>query len=128
MRVEEVVSRFNECINRRDLVGLAELMTDDHMFIDADGASVPGKAECVDAWRGFFAQFPDYRNTFTQLIARGDRVVIVGFSSCSVVVLDGPALWSADVRDDKVAEWRVYHDTPASRAALALPAGVTASR
>jgi ketosteroid isomerase-like protein len=121
VRAEEVVARVNECINRRDLVGLDDLMTDDHVFTDSELASVRGKPDCIDAWRGFFAQFPDYRNTFTQMIARNARVFIVGFSSCSVPVLDGPALWTAHVSDGKVSHWQVYQDTPTNRAVLQLP-------
>jgi ketosteroid isomerase-like protein len=117
---EEVVVSFNECINQRDLVGLGKLMTEDHVFIDSVGASEPGKGRCLEAWRGFFAQFPDYRNTFTQLIVRNDTVIAIGFSTCSTPVLDGPAIWSAKVSDDKVAAWRVHNDTPAMRAELQI--------
>ena len=120
MSPEAVAQEFNACINRADLAGLGALMTDDHVFVDSEGADVSGKAACLDAWRGFFRAFPDYRNTFTQLRARGERVVIVGYSTCSVAVLDGPAPWTADVADAKVRCWRVYHDTPALRAALAI--------
>jgi ketosteroid isomerase-like protein len=118
MRPEEVVERFNDAINRGDLDGLAGLMTDDHAFTDSVGARVDGKARCLDAWRGFFSQFPDYRNHFTEVIPRDNRVVVIGFSTCSVTALDGPAVWTADVADDKIAHWRVYEDTPAVRRAL----------
>jgi ketosteroid isomerase-like protein len=118
---DEVAIQFNDAINRGDLDALGALMTDDHTFTDSLGAQVIGKSNCLEAWRGFFAQFPDYRNHFTELIARDDRVVVIGYSTCSVAVLDGPALWTADIEDDKVAHWRVYQDTPAVRAELGLP-------
>ena len=47
-------------------------------------------------------------------------MVVIGYSTCSVAVLDGPALWTAEVKDDKVAHWRVYEDTPAVRAELGI--------
>ena len=47
-----------------DLDALTALMTDDHRFVDSEGATVDAKTECVEAWRGFFAAFPDYRNVF----------------------------------------------------------------
>jgi len=115
-----VANAFNDSINARDLDALAALMTDDHAFVDTEGVAVQGKAACVDAWRGFFEQFPDYRNTFEHLRAWGDQVVIVGFSSCSFAPLDGPALWQADVRDERVARWQVFEDTPAPRAPLGI--------
>jgi ketosteroid isomerase-like protein len=120
MRSEEVVTRFNDGINRADLDALGALMTDDHTFTDSVGAQVRGKSNCLEAWSGFFGQFPDYRNHFTELIPGDDRVVVIGYSRCSVAVLDGPALWTAEVEDDKVAHWRVYQDTPAVRAELGV--------
>jgi ketosteroid isomerase-like protein len=116
MRTEDFVIQFNECINRGDLAGLGALMTDDHVFTDSVGAEVRGKADCLEAWRGFFRQFPDYRNTFMQVTPQGDRVVVVGFSTCETAELDGPAIWTAAIHDNKVAHWRVYQDTPEVRA------------
>lgn len=104
----EVVGSFNDAINRRDLGTLAALMTDDHRFTDAAGGHVHGKASCVDAWRGFFAGYPDYRNVFGEVTDEGDGVVTVrGHSICSVPELDGPARWRAVVVDDRVASWHV---------------------
>jgi ketosteroid isomerase-like protein len=113
---------FNEHINNRDLDGLAALMTDDHAFIDAAGHAIRGKSKCLEAWRGFFASFPDYRNVFDSLVVAGDSVVVVGRSNCPDLRLDGPALWVAKASDDKLAEWRVYEDTPANRSSLGIAA------
>jgi ketosteroid isomerase-like protein len=44
MGAVEVATGFNECINRRDLTGLAALMTEDHAFTSTTGATVRGKA------------------------------------------------------------------------------------
>ena len=115
---ETIALRFNECINFQDLLGLAALMTDDHTFIDSANHSIHGKKDMVEAWKGFFAQFPDYRNIFEQIESRNDYVVIRGHSICSVKQLDGPALWTAKIRGDKVAEWRVYMDTSENRETL----------
>lgn len=101
---------FNEAINRRDLDGLAALMTDDHRFVDPAGGAVDGKAACLDAWRGFFAAFPDYRNHFEGLDEADGVVDVVGHSTCAVPELDGPARWRVVVRPDDglVVEWRVF--------------------
>ena len=50
----------------------------------------------------------------------GNKVVVVGRSSCSDKRLDGPALWAAKESDDKLAEWRVYEHTPANRSTLGI--------
>lgn len=113
-----VVTRFNECVNRRDIDGLADLMTEDHRFVDTEAHTVSGKQACLDAWRGFFALFPDYRNVFTSLTEREDMVVVVGYSECADPALSGPALWTVIIRNGMVAEWRVHEDTPETRARL----------
>ena len=117
-----VVSRFNEHINRRDLDGLGDLMTEDHAFIDTEGAAVSGRTACPGAWQGFFAGFPDYRNTFESVVVDGRVVTVAGRSDCSDPVLAGPALWQAVVVDGRVAQWRVYEDTRDNRRVLGLTA------
>jgi len=50
--------KFNEKINQRDLEGLAELMTDDHTFIDNSGEVTKGKDAMKEDWREFFESYP----------------------------------------------------------------------
>ena len=117
---EPLVRSFNACINGRDANGLSKLMTADHIFIDTTGNRVAGKEACLDAWRGFFAAFPDYRNIFEYMRVTDDDVVSAGHSSCSDPRLDGAALWSAKLRGSRICEWRVYDDTAADRERLGL--------
>jgi ketosteroid isomerase-like protein len=114
------IASFNECITRRDIDGLSNLMTEDHVFIDAANNVISGKERCLSAWRGFFAAFPDYRNVFQQLSLDGNEAIIVGYSVCSDSRLAGPALWTAKIEGAQIAEWRVYEDTPENRAILNL--------
>jgi ketosteroid isomerase-like protein len=100
--------RFNEKINQQDLEGLAELMTDDHVFIDSEGTATQGKQAMKDGWGGFFRQFPDYRNVFNTVTVQNDVAVMVGYSICSHPKLNGPNIWTAKVVGPQVSEWRVY--------------------
>ncbi|MDF1538575.1 MAG: nuclear transport factor 2 family protein [Candidatus Thorarchaeota archaeon] len=118
-----VALRFNLMINTRNLDGLSELMTDDHTFIDSSNDVHAGKSEMVPGWKEFFEKYPDYRNIFTWVAVRNDTVLIIGYSTCSEPILDGPALWTAEARNGRLSEWRVYLDTPENRAALELPQG-----
>jgi ketosteroid isomerase-like protein len=117
-----VAARFNGSINRRDVDGLATLMSDDHRLIDSEANTVSGKQACLDAWRGFFDSFPDYRNVFTSLSARDDVVTIMGYSECAEPSLAGPAIWTTAIQGEKVTEWRVYADNSETRARLGIPA------
>jgi ketosteroid isomerase-like protein len=115
-----VVVRFNDCINAQDLEGLSRLMTSDHVFVGSSGNSVVGKQACVNAWKSFFAAFPDYQNLFDRFRMTGDIVAVAGRSSCADKRLDGPALWMAKVRGGRVSEWHVFEDTDDNRAKLSL--------
>jgi ketosteroid isomerase-like protein len=116
-----VAIAFNEAINDHDLNALVALMTDDHCFIDSADQIIQGREAVREAWRDFFATFPDYRNIFNLLLERGDRVMIAGHSTSSIPALRGPALWTAVVRGNAIAEWRVYSDDDDTRRALDLP-------
>jgi ketosteroid isomerase-like protein len=119
-----VVLQFNGCINNRDLQELSNLMTDDHVFIDSNGDIHSGKELMIKGWRDFFHQFPDYRNHFAIIESREDQVFVIGHSTCSFKLLDGPALWTAKVKDGLIAEWRVYLDTIENRENLDLKTDV----
>ena len=119
---DDVVVRFNEAVNGRDLPTLGKLMTDDHTFIDSSGEVFAGKEKVLRAWDGFFAAFPDYRNEWAEVLTIGGTVVAIGRSVCSTEpTLDGPAIWTARTQGGRVSEWRVYDDTPESRSQLGLP-------
>ena len=106
---EAVVLAFNAAINRSDLQGLGQLMADDHRFIDTADNTITGKLACLEAWRGFFVSFPDYRNVFDNVRSGpGGIVEVHGRSECSVAALSGPARWRAVVADGLVVEWRVF--------------------
>jgi ketosteroid isomerase-like protein len=102
------VVAFNEAINARNLDVLGELMHDRHRFIDSAGATIEGKAACLEAWRGFFDAFPDYRNVFDDIRSDAAGAVQVrGRSECSTPALEGPARWLALVEDGLVLQWQV---------------------
>jgi len=103
-----VALRFNEKINERNLEGLAELMAEDHAFVDSDGTVTKGKTVMKDVWAKFFDLYPDYRNVFTSVTVQGNVVVMVGYSTCSYKPLNGPTMWTAKVHGGRVSEWRVY--------------------
>lgn len=118
-----IIEKFNECINHQDLDGLAALMTEDHIFIDSSDDVHEGKQMMVAGWKEFFEAYPDYRNHFEHIEARGELVLISGYSTCAFDPLDGPALWTAKVEAGRVKEWRVYLDNQQNRRILNLPEG-----
>jgi ketosteroid isomerase-like protein len=102
-----IALKFNERINLQDAKGLANLMTDDHKFIDSVGNVTEGRGLMEENWRKFFESYPDYKNHFTTVAVQENVVVMLGRSVCSNKKLAGPSVWTARIRGKRVAEWRV---------------------
>ncbi|KPL16664.1 MAG: hypothetical protein AMS23_06510 [Bacteroides sp. SM1_62] len=110
-----IVKAFNDCINHQDIDGLAALMPENHTFIDRDGSSHGPKSHMVEGWKQFFEMFPLYKNIFNQIKADGDRVFVLGFAYWSEKEPYDPVIWTAIVKDDLIAEWRIYEDSTDNR-------------
>ena len=55
--------------------------------------------------------FPYYKNFFGRVESRDDLVVILGYAFWSAESPFDPAIWTARIQDDLVAEWRIYEDS-----------------
>jgi ketosteroid isomerase-like protein len=60
MAPTETVLAFMDRINQRDPDKLAELMTEDHVFIDSLGQTMRGRETMRKGWQGYYAFCPDY--------------------------------------------------------------------
>ena len=103
---------FVERINAGDLDGLTELLTEDHRFIEDAGGMERGREKMRAGWAGYFAAYPDYRIHVHQVLRGGRGVAIVGTTTGShlppEVEKKGTVLWTAELRDGRVEEWRIY--------------------
>lgn len=121
-----VVVGFIDRINRGDVDGLAALMTDDHLLQVFGEPPLIGRAANVDAWRGYFASFPDYVVHPRQLGENQGLVAVLGHTTGSHLGLaDGEEstvtlIWLAQVRDGAVGSWTLIEDTPHQRSRLGL--------
>lgn len=109
---ESTVRRFVELINAHDVAGLAALMTDDHLFVDALGVEQVGRKAMRKGWSSYLEAFPDYEITVHKCDVVGDEVTLSGtakgtFAGDPEGDWTMPAAWKAIVRDGLVAEWRV---------------------
>ena len=105
---------YNENINARNLKGVIDLISDNHKFIDTKNR-VENREQMKESWRSFFEEYPDYINVFHTVISQDNFVIMLGHSECSYEPLDGPAIWTAKIENDLVAEWRIYDDTEENR-------------
>jgi ketosteroid isomerase-like protein len=119
MNATDVVLNFLERINQRNADRLAELMTEDHVFIDSLGRAVRGRENMRRGWQGYYALCPDYWVSHEEIFSEGDRVAVIG-SAGGTIAANGkilaenkwrtPAAWLAVVDRGLVKEWRVYAD------------------
>jgi hypothetical protein len=114
------ILQFNECINNQDPHGLENLLTQDSKLILGEETTHMRKGELKKIWIQFFEMCPDYKNHFIKIESRENLVIIIGFSTCSNKALDGPALWTAKVENDLIAEWRILEDTKENRKLLGI--------
>lgn len=119
MTPTDVVQRFVDRINAKDLDAMVALMTEDHRFIDSLGAEVVGREKMRQAWEEYFRIVPDYRIDVRETFVDGQLVVLLGVARGTYTrdgILRGedtwhtPAAWRARISGDHVAEWRVYAD------------------
>jgi ketosteroid isomerase-like protein len=119
MSPTETVLQFMDRINQRDVDKLAELMSEDHVFVDSLGNSVRGREKMRAGWQGYFAFCPDYRVSHEEIFENGNLVAVFG-SAGGTIAANGKlppenkwrtsAAWLAVVEKGLVKEWRVYAD------------------
>ncbi|MBI2994412.1 MAG: nuclear transport factor 2 family protein [Gammaproteobacteria bacterium] len=115
----DVVLRFVDAINAKDLQGIAALMTDDHRFVDSLGTTVAGAEKMREGWEAYLRLVPDFRVEVRETYCNGQVVVLLGaargtYTSDGTLrpenVWETPGAWRALVRGSRVAEWQVYAD------------------
>jgi hypothetical protein len=118
--VAAVIS-FIDCINRGDVEGLGALMTIDHQLVVLDEPPLVGRAENIEAWRGYFSSYPHYVIYPRQIAARDNRVAVLGATTGSHLALPDEEeerltlIWLASVEDGALASWQIREDTSESR-------------
>jgi ketosteroid isomerase-like protein len=117
--VIDTVLEFIERINRHDADKLAELMTEDHTFVDSLGHSVTGRDNMRLGWHGYFAFCPDYWISHEEIFPSANRVAVFGAAGGTIAAAGSlppenawrtSAAWLAIVEKGQVKQWRVYAD------------------
>jgi ketosteroid isomerase-like protein len=115
----ETVLDFLDRINKRDADKLAELMTEDHVFIDSLGNTARGREKMRVAWRGYYSFCPDYWVSHEEILESGPIVAVFGAAG-GTIAANGKlppenkwrtsAAWLAVVENSSVKKWQVYAD------------------
>ena len=113
---------FIDRINRGDVKGLGELMTDDHELAVFDEDPLSGRTANMEAWAGYSAACPNYVIYPRAITEPSERcVAVLGHTTGSHLGLADDEerklslIWFAEVTEDRLRRWRLLEDTPARR-------------
>ena len=125
---ESVAQAFIRAINRQDVDALAELMTEQHRFIDSMGTVFDGRETLRRGWTKYFQMVPDYTVAVDETFCDGPVVAMLGTAQGTYAPhgelkpenhWTTPTAFRAFIQDGKVAEWRVYCDNEPMRQRMA---------
>ncbi len=113
--LKSVALRFVECINAGNPEALKAHQTEDFAFIDMSGEVTRG----IQGWEDYFTSYPNYKIHVEKILIGGDGVVIIGRTTGSHVPPEveehETVLWTTEIRDGLVSEWRIYTDIEEAR-------------
>jgi ketosteroid isomerase-like protein len=125
---ESVVQAFIRAINRQDVDAIADLLTEQHRFIDSMGTLFEGRETLRRGWTKYFQLVPDYTVAIEETFSDGPVIVMLGMAQGTYAPNGDlkpenhwttPTAFRAFVEDGKVAEWRVYCDNEPVRQTMA---------
>jgi ketosteroid isomerase-like protein len=114
-----IVIRFVKAINDHDVNEIVNLMSQDHIFIDATDNKSVGKKGMKEGWKGYYELFPDYLIEISDIIGNDSVIGLFGYASGTYKNLTNrlnsnfwrtPASWKAIVENKKIKHWQVYCD------------------
>jgi ketosteroid isomerase-like protein len=110
-----VALEFVEAINSGDPERLIALQTEDFAFIDMSGDMEHGQ----QGWSDYFSAHPEYKIHVQHVLTGSRGVAIIGRTSGSHIPPDVEAeetvLWTAEIENGRVSEWRIYTDVEEAR-------------
>ena len=114
-----IAIRFVKAINDHDVNEIINLISEDHIFIDAINNKSVGKKVMKEVWKGYYELFPDYQIEISDITENVSTIGLFGYASATYKNLTNklnsnfwriPASWKAIVENNKVKHWQVYCD------------------
>lgn len=117
MTPTEVAFAFVHAINSKDIEHLANLMSENHKFIDGDGSEHVGKEQMKVGWKEHLALIPNLTLSISMHFEEGNIVILLGRSNGTIIQngelkpensWEVPCAWRVLVESEKVVEWQLY--------------------
>ena len=116
---KSIVIRFVKAINDHDVNEIVNLMSEDHIFIDAMDNKSVGKKGMKEGWEGYYELFHDYKIEISDITENESVVGLFGYVNATYKNLTNnlnsnfwriTASWKAIVENNKIRHWQVYCD------------------
>ncbi len=114
-----IIINFVRAINDHDVNEIINLMSEDHVFIDATDHKTTGKNVMWEGWKEYYKLFPDYRIDISDVIENEHVCALFGYASGTYKNLTNelnsnfwriPAAWKAITANSLIKHWQVYCD------------------
>jgi ketosteroid isomerase-like protein len=115
----KIALQFVKAINDHNVDEIVNLMSENHVFVDAMDGKHIGRKGMKEGWKSYFELFPDYKIEILDVVERGEVVALFGYAGGTYKNLKNdllsdfwrtPASWKAIVKDEKILHWQVYCD------------------
>jgi ketosteroid isomerase-like protein len=76
---KSIIIRFVKAINDHDVNEIVNLMSEDHIFIDAMDHKSVGKQGMTEGWKGYYELFPDYKIEISDITENESVIGLFGY-------------------------------------------------
>ena len=117
--MKNIVLDYIDAINKADIDGILNLMSDDHILIDSQDNKMTGKDNLRQAWIGYFGMFPDYKIEVNEVLEKDSLICALGYASGTYKNLKNkgnsnhwkiPIALTAIIKDNHIMQWQIYAD------------------
>jgi ketosteroid isomerase-like protein len=114
-----IVMRFVKAINDHAVNDIVNVMSEDHIFIDAMDNKSVGKNGMKEGWEEYYKLFPDYHIEISDITENESVIGLFGYVNATYKNMTNelnsnfwrtPVSWKAIVENNKIKHWQVYCD------------------
>ena len=114
----KTVAQFIDRINHGDAQGVANSISTDHTFIDAEGHIENKYDRIITGWNDYLKTFKNYKIYIRQVYELEDSFALLGYTSGSHLNLSDEVefhtegkIWLARVANSKLTYWQTFSDS-----------------
>ena len=116
----EIITKFVDAINTKNLSEIDNLSHENFKLIDAHKNEISGKTIIIASWKKYFELFPNYHISISEILENSTINVILGEASAGYFshkfnkIINNwniPIAIKAIVYNKQIIEWQIFADT-----------------